>query len=85
MREFHHERFKQKPDREVNWHFDSSRLRPSDFLREDEQSFSSKTAGDEATLFFKAKFDYIRDIMSDASVPGVQRMIERFLKTKQRQ
>jgi hypothetical protein len=79
MSEFHHELRKRKPGHEDNWHFDTTWLTSDDFLRRPE-SFSWDPARDEAITLLKAKFDYIRDIMKDASMPEVQRMIERFLK-----
>jgi hypothetical protein len=54
-------------------------LTADDFLHSLE-SFSSQPARDEAITLLRAKFDYIRDIMKDPSMPEVQKMIERFLK-----
>jgi hypothetical protein len=81
MRELHDEHCRRKPDHEDNWHFDTASLTPADFLREEDSS-NSEIVGDEAVTLLKAKFDYLRDIMSDASVPGVRRRVERFLKTR---
>jgi hypothetical protein len=85
MREIHYERSKQNPDHEDDEHFDITWITPEDFIRETEKSLNSELARDEAITLLKAKFDYLRDIMSDAAVPGVQRMIERFLKTGPKQ
>lgn len=82
MREFHHERFEQEHDHGDNRHFDTTRLSPADFLPDGEKRFNPEPARDEAFPLLKAKFDYIRDIMSYQTMPEAQKMMEGFLKAK---
>ena len=75
MSAYHCELCKRPLDQEDNQHFGTTWWTPDDVIREAKESFDVEMTKEEAIVILKPKFDYLRDIMIEAAMPEVQKMI----------
>lgn len=79
MSKFHCELCKRELDREDNQHFGTTWWTPEDVIREAKENFCAEMTREDAVALLKPKFDYLRDIMIEAAMPEVQKMISKHL------
>ncbi len=75
MKKFHCELCKRELDQEDNQHFGTTWWTPEDVIREAKENFGAGMTREDAIALLRPKFDYLRDIMIEAAMPEVQKMI----------
>jgi hypothetical protein len=81
---FHCELCKRPLDQRDDQHFGTTWWTPDDVIREAKENFGVDMTIEDAIALLRPKFDYLRDIMIEAAMPEVQKMIERHLKSKKK-